>query len=244
MIVKNKPKEEFWISLSDLMTGLMIIFLFISIAFMRKVKEEQVQVNNIVESFKETKIALYQELKKEFETDFRSTNWNAEIDEDLSIRFLNEEVLFGYDESTLKEDFKELLNNFWPRYLKILLKDKYQKKILEVRIEGHTDSKGSFMYNVGLSQRRTKEVLNYVLYGSHSEFLKLNQNEKSFVKFWLVANGYSSGRTLDEDGNFTMNSHNQENRQKSRRVEFRIVTKSDEVLNQIKDLIEKQNESI
>lgn len=239
MSFKSKPKEEYWISFSDLMSGLMVIFLFISIAYMRKVQEDQSKINNIVEEFKNTKVSLYQELRREFETDFRSTNWNAEIDEDLSIRFLNEEVLFDTNQDKLKSEFKDILDDFWERYLTILLKDEYRNRISEVRIEGHTDSRGAYMYNVDLSQRRTKAVMDYVLYGNNSQFFNFSGSTQQQVKFWLVANGYSSGRALDSDSEFIINSHREEDMQKSRRVEFRIVTKSDEVLGQIRDLIKK-----
>ncbi len=54
--------------------------------------------------------------------------------------------------------------------------------------------------------------------------------DQQLVKFWFTANGFSSGRTLDNDGAFTLQTGHSENSQKSRRVEFRIVTKTDELV--------------
>jgi outer membrane protein OmpA-like peptidoglycan-associated protein len=238
--MKTHRKENYWISLSDIMTGLMVIFLFISISYMVKVKQREEEKDEMVESFQNVKVELYNELKNEFENDFREDKWHAVIDEDLSIRFLNERVLFDYDSYRIKPEFKKILDDFFPRYLEILLKEKYRNKILEVRIEGHTDSRGNYMYNVKLSQNRTRSVLDYVLFNGNEYFLSLTDNNKELVRFWLIANGFSSGRTLDNNMNYTINSGKAENTDKSRRVEFRIVTKTDELLDEILKKIKEQ----
>lgn len=231
--MKIQKKDDPWTSLSDIMTGLMIIFLFISISYMLQVQKKQKERDKIVEDFKNTKVELYQELKKEFEDDFKKEKWYAVLDEDLSIRFLNEHVLFDYNDYLIKPEFKMILDDFFPRYLSILLKDKYKDKILEVRIEGHTDSKGDYMYNVELSQNRTRTVLDYVLNKTNNSIVNLSAQDQDLVHFWLIANGFSSGRTLDNKGNYTIDSHNPEDFQRSRRVEFRIVTKTENVIEEI-----------
>jgi len=44
-----------WINISDLMSGLMMVFLFISVAYMVEVEEQQEKVNRIVENYKNSK---------------------------------------------------------------------------------------------------------------------------------------------------------------------------------------------
>ena len=229
----HSAQENYWISLSDMMTGLMVIFMFIAISYIVQIKNKQQERDQILEDFKNNKVSLYLDLKAEFEEDFKETKWNAVLDEDLSIKFLNEQVLFEFDETEIKPEFEEILDDFFPRYLRILLSDKYIDKIAEVRIEGHTDSRGDYIYNVFLSQSRTANVLKYLLYGENSVYDSLPQAERDLVRFWLTANGYSFGRTLDDNQKFTLESGGVENREKSRRVEFRIITKSDEVIRQI-----------
>ena len=221
------------------MTGLMVIFMFISISYIIQIKNKQKERDQILEEFRDTKVSLYLDLKKEFESDFVESKWNATLDEDLSIKFLNERVLFDYNQSEIKPEFKKILDDFFPRYMKILLSDKYREKIAEVRIEGHTDSRGNYMYNVHLSQERTANVLDYVLFNPKSVFNTFNYQTRCLVRFWLTANGFSYGRTVDENFQFTLTSGNSENQQKSRRVEFRIITKSDEVIKQILKKIEE-----
>ncbi len=231
--MKFKSKENYWTSLSDIMTGLMIIFLFISISYMIQVKNREKAKDDLVRDFQNVKVDLFNDLKKEFENDFKEDKWHAELDKDLSIRFLNEKVLFDYNKFVLKNEFKYILDDFFPRYMNIIMNDKYRDKILEVRIEGHTDSDGDYMYNLNLSQSRTRSVLDYVLFNGNEYFKNLDNDRKQLIKFWLISNGFSSGRILDNNAKYCIETGMTENKEKSRRVEFRIVTKSDQLLDEI-----------
>ena len=58
-------KSNVWMSVSDLMTGLMIIFLFIAIAYISRVQQNQTVLTDYVE----TKNKLYDKLVSEFKQD-------------------------------------------------------------------------------------------------------------------------------------------------------------------------------
>ncbi len=234
-----KKQTNYWISLSDIMTGLMMIFLFIAISYMIQVKAEQDEKDQFIKEYIQTRIELYEELKLEFEEDFKPENWNVVLDKDLSIKFLNERVLFDYDKAELKPEFKNILDEFFPRYLNILLKDKYRSKIAEVRIEGHSDSRGDYYYNVWLSQNRTRNVLKYLMTKSIRKAGELTEKENELLRFWLTANGFSFGRTIDSNREYTLFSGNPVNNEFSRRVEFRIITASEKVISDFMNLVEK-----
>lgn len=221
-------KENYWIPLADLMTVLMVIFLFISISYMIDVKSKQAERDKIFEDFKETKVDLLKELQTEFKDDFRKDKWNVVLDNDLSIKFVNENVLFDYNKSNLKPEFQTILADFFPRYLNILMKPQYKDKIAEVRIEGHTDIQGDYIYNLQLSQDRTRNVMKFLLNLDYYNKLEITDQDK--LRFWLTANGLSFGRTLDEDGNLTEYTNKPPDDIKCRRVEFRIVTTSDKIV--------------
>lgn len=224
----SSKKDNYWIPLADLMTVLMVIFLFISISYMIDVKSKQDERDKIFEDFKETKIDLLKDLQTEFNDDFRKEKWNAVLDKDLSIKFVNESVLFDYNKSNLKSEFQTVLTDFFPRYLNILMKPKYIDKIAEVRIEGHTDIQGDYIYNLQLSQDRTRNVMKFLL--NLDYYKELENAEQNKLRFWLTANGLSFGRTLDVDGNLTEYSNQPPDDLKCRRVEFRIVTTSDKIV--------------
>jgi outer membrane protein OmpA-like peptidoglycan-associated protein len=224
-------KDSHWIPLADLMTVLMVIFLFISISYMIDVNKKQAERDKVFEDFKKTKIDLLKELQTEFQDDFKKDKWNALLDKDLTIKFVNENVLFDYNKSDLKPEFQSILTSFFPRYLKILTRPKYIDRIAEVRIEGHTDIQGDYIYNLQLSQDRTRNVMKHLLYLDYYKTLSTSSQNK--LRFWLTANGLSFGRTLDADGNLTEYSNKPSDNVRCRRVEFRIVTTSDKLVEEV-----------
>lgn len=226
----SSNKESHWIPLADLMTVLMIMFLFVSISFMINLKKQNQKNQSVISEFQKSKKELLKELDIEFKEDFKSTKWNAVIDSNnLSIRFVNEAVMFDNNKSELKEEFKNILKDFFPRYLKIILQKKYVDRIAEVRIEGHTSEIGGYDLNLKLSQERTIEVVTYLR--NLIAYKSLNEEQTERMLYWLTANGLSSGRTIDKNGEYTYISKLKPDEVKCRRVEFRIVTTSDKIIN-------------
>lgn len=229
-------KESFWIPYADLMTFLMLVFLFMSVAFMKSVNDKRKESESEVKEFNESYIKLLKELQSLFDKEFRADSSIFRLDSaNLSVKFVKEELLFDYNKSELKPQFKEVLDKFIPKFFDIILKDSYKDKIAEIKIEGHTDNKGDYLYNLKLSQDRAREVLGYI---RNSEYYqKLDDDKKKRLDFWLTANGFSWGRTLDDEGNLTYITHKSVNDVKSRRVEFRIITSTDTLFKKLKNRI-------
>ena len=222
-------KHNIWMSVSDLMTGLMVIFLFIAISYIRKVQENQTVLTDYVE----TKTQLHDKLVKEFEGD--TSRWQMTIGKDLSMRFNNPQALFAPGSSDLTTEFKQILDEFLPRYFDILLNDSLRSEIVEIRVEGHTDDvpypqldSDPYIANVILSQRRSLSVLQY--FRSMPDFEMYSEEEKKLLEYWFTANGLSYGKSVDNDGNYTIKSNKAIDKDRSRRVEFRIVTSGEDVL--------------
>ena len=225
----SNKKESFWIPLADLMTVLMVIFLFMSLSYMIGIKKRQVEKDHLIQEFQNAKVDLLQQLTVEFKEDFKQTKWNAKLDSNnLSIRFVNEKILFDYDKSDLKDEFKAILTEFFPRYLNIVLQKKYADKIAEVRIEGHTSTEGGYIYNLKLSQDRTRNVMDFLM--GLDYYKNLDTSDKKKLQYLLTANGLSYGRSLDKNGRLTYLSNDSADNLNCRRVEFRIVTTSDELI--------------
>jgi outer membrane protein OmpA-like peptidoglycan-associated protein len=125
-----------------------------------------------------------------------------------------------------------------------VLQKKYKDKIAEIRIEGHTDTKpigasgDPYIDNMKLSQDRGRNVLAFLR--TQSCFSSLNRSEKERLQYWLTANGLSYGRTVDKSYKLTFESKKAVDNDKSRRVEFRIVTTSEAIINEaLKNIDEK-----
>jgi outer membrane protein OmpA-like peptidoglycan-associated protein len=226
-------QEEHWIPLSDLMTGLMMIFMLIAIMFMVKVEEsakaattraalavnDASKITRIASIYDLTKEELYRDLYNEFKTDLPA--WHADLDHDLTISFHEPRILFASGRDELPDPFKRILDDFFPRYVKILGSEKYRKIIEEIRIEGHTSSKWegktpkeAYFLNMALSQSRTRTTLQYLL------DLPTVSNQQEWLRANVTANGLSSSKVRHkEDGS--------EDKEGSQRVEFRVRTNAD-----------------
>lgn len=237
---KYSSEENNWISFSDLMTGLMVIFMFIAISYMLQVQEKQKERDLIFEEFQKTREELYQELNTEFEDDFEK--WEVILDKDLSIKFTNPSVLFRSGKSRVRSTFRSILDDFLPRYFDILLQEEYSNSIAEIRIEGHTDqiptegSKIPYIGNLELSQDRARAVMKFFV---KSDYYKALEEEQSdWLLYKLTANGLSYGKTLDSNNDYSFISKEKINEKKSRRVEFRIITSSDQLIQRVLDQME------
>jgi outer membrane protein OmpA-like peptidoglycan-associated protein len=212
-------EESHWIPLSDLMTGLMVIFLLIAVSYMMQVEADAARIKEIAVAYSDIKDALFEDLQKEFKTDL--PKWKAQLlKNDLAIRFSEPEVLFDTGSSQLKPEFQAILQDFFPRYVHILTLPKYRDAISEVRIEGHTSSdwkngvaspEEAYFLNMELSQARTRSTLAYVLN------LPAEQGQVTWLRKFVTANGLSSSRLILDDKGM-------EDVTRSRRVEFRVRT--------------------
>ncbi|MFM9756552.1 flagellar motor protein MotB [Aeromonas dhakensis] len=214
----NSTQEngEHWLTVSDLMAGLMMVFLFIAIVFMMNTQKKNDKIKDVAVAYQQNQVAIYEALQTEFKNDLNK--WGATIDkETLAFNFQSPDVLFANNETTLSDAYKNILNDFFPRYIDVLRP--YRESLNEIRIEGHTSSAGlrgssesqAYFYNMRLSQGRTRAVLEYA-YG-------LMPDETGWIKANIAAVGFSSSRLIMKDG--------VEDAAQSRRVSFRAITNAD-----------------
>lgn len=217
-----KKVETHWMSISDMMSGLMIIFLFISIAFMIQLQEQDREKNETIKQYAEIKHSIYLDLSEEFKDDL--SNWDAELDEKkLSITFKEPDTLFNTGSANLNPKFQLILNDFLPRYIKVISQDKYKDEIEEIRIEGHTSpewngergTNNEYFKNMELSQARTRSVLEYTI------LMPSLQGKRDWLVKHITANGLSSSMPI-------LDKNNNVDDARSRRVEFRLRTNADE----------------
>jgi outer membrane protein OmpA-like peptidoglycan-associated protein len=226
--LREHETSDHWMSVSDLMSGLMIVFLFISIALMRHALIERDKIKEVAITYQNTQVALFEALALEFQNDL--VKWNAEIDKDtLSFRFKSPDILFGIGSSELKPVFRDVLAEFFPRYMNVL--NKFKGSINEVRIEGHTSSNWSegvsveeaYFRNMELSQARTRSVLFY------TQRLPAVTKDREWINKNIAAVGFSSSRLI-------LDAAGSEEPEKSRRVTFRVITNAE---TQIRKIIEE-----
>ncbi len=232
---KTSMEEEsnYWISISDLMSGILIIFILLFIYKMldyqgeiekqKDLQSELTKTKQMVIELSNTRMKIIALLKEEFEKE----HLDIVIDANTGAIKLKEGILYDTGKSLIKEDGKVFLQRFMPIYLRILLENEEIKKELgEIIIEGHTDDVNTYIYNLKLSQDRAFNVVSYLM---SSEFSYMNKSE---LEKFLTANGKSFS-------NLVYNSRGEIDRESSRRVEFKFKLKEEETLLKIKKQLEE-----
>lgn len=232
-MIEEQQENPFSLSIGDLMAALLLLFVLILLGVLLQLQEQVEQQNVIVDQFDNLNEELYKDLMTEFKDDLES--WHATIiDTTLSIRFEEPRMLFDNGAYALKDTFKLILDDFFPRYLSVIRRPKYLDEISEIRIEGHTSSTGNgtrdenYLENLTLSQVRSRMTLEY-LFGNGL----MNETEKSWCISKLTANGLSWSKLI-------LNPEtNEEDEKLSRRVEFRVKIDAEKKLRDLSKMINK-----
>ena len=143
-------------------------------------------------------IGIKTELIEDIREECERSALQVSIDEKTGAISMDSSILFEYNKDELKKSGQEFLGDFLPKYMHILLSPKYRPYISEIVIEGHTDTSGTYLFNLGLSQERAYSVADYCL-NEKSTFL--SKDEKETLQSFLTTSGRSySDPVLKADG--------------------------------------------
>jgi chemotaxis protein MotB len=142
-----------------------------------------------------------------------------------AIRF-SSNILFNQGEYKLKPKAKKELSSTIKKYITTLLSnDKIRGYIDNITIEGHTDTDGTYLYNLALSQKRALEVMKFI-------YKDDPQNEELYKRY-LSASGRSySDLILDENG--------KEDKEASRRIEIKFRIKNEEAVKELERFLNRK----
>ena len=160
-------------------------------------------------------------------TALTANNLRATVDESTGDIVLDSAVFFQTNSNQIREDGQALLNRFIPVYLGVLLQPQYQDYLGEIIIEGHTDTVGSYMNNLRLSQERALSVAIYCL-----EMPQLSNSQRQLLQSILTATGRSySDPVYHADGTVNLDA--------SRRVEFKFSLKDAEMIDEMNRILQQ-----
>ncbi len=247
---RKKPEEEeysYWLSYSDMMAALLLIFILIisftllqSASVYEEKQEELEEQQAVIEEQQE----LLEEQQKELDRiagirsdlvaalreEFEGSDLNVSVDEKTGAITLDASILFDVDDSELKEEGEEFLKEFLPKYCSVLLSEEYSEYVSEIIIEGHTDTNGTYIYNLELSQQRAFSVAKYCL-DTNSNIL--GSDEMEVLRGVLTANGKSySNPIYNDDGTVDLDA--------SRRVEFKFRLQDEEMIDEMMDILNEE----
>ena len=208
----NEVQENvFWITMTDLLLGLAVIFIVLFVLAMTGFTQAKLQEQH-----------LKSEVAKDLAQELNSKNIYAQVDLSSGIVKLSDLQLFELGSYQLSNDGKAFLNKFIPIYLNAVYSNpKIADKVVNIVIQGHTDSQSfagvsskdlQFIKNMELSTQRANEVAKYMFYTPY------NKAYSAKLHKMLVVEGKSFSQPVLVNG--------KEDYDKSRRVELQLVVKN------------------
>lgn len=162
---------------------------------------------------------------RELSTALTTADLKASVDKNTGDIMLESAVFFDVGKNAIKPSGQQLLNEFIPVYLGVLLRSEYADYLGEIIIEGHTDTQGSYLMNLELSQERALSVASYCL-----QMQGLSEEQLGMLRSILTAKGRSfSDPIYNGDGTINMDA--------SRRVEFKFRLKDSEMIDEIRQIL-------
>lgn len=214
----NSAEDDnvFWITMTDLLLGLAIIFMTLFILAMTGFTRSKLQQQ-----------AAQSEIAKDLTNKFQEQKINAQIDKLTGQVKISDLELFKLNSYELSDSGKKFLDKFIPVYVNTIFSNsKIYDKISNIVIQGHTDSQmfksipskeEQFTKNMDLSLKRANAVENYIFQTAY------NKKFTDKLTKTLVVEGKSYTEPVLVNG--------KEDYNKSRRVELKLVVKDENVQN-------------
>ena len=219
--IKDREPENYFISMTDMMVGVLFVFIIMLMAFALNLKSTEAKTTGNYETRKE--------ILKQIEKELASQGVKVILDLENGILRLPEEVLFDSGRADIKERGQDALKKLHGAFAIILPcyvetsdinKDKCnnerQNYIDTIFIEGHTDNipiqTVRYKSNWDLSAARAIET--FQILSSHKP--KLDALRNSFNKPIFSVSGYADTRG-------TESNNSDIGRRKNRRIDIRFV---------------------
>ena len=172
---------------------------------------------------------MKKELIAALSDEFANSDLSIAVDEQTGAITLDSSIMYDYNSANLSGDGQTTLAEFLPKYFDVVLSEKYINYISEIIIEGHTDTVGSYTYNLDLSQARAESVAEYCFGDGQNMFSpELLAQIRSLVtvsgRSWSSP-VYKADGTVDQDA--------------SRRVEIKFRLSDEEMISQMLGVLEQ-----
>jgi chemotaxis protein MotB len=187
-------------------------------------EQQQVQIEQLV--------GLKTRIISSLSDALRAAHISAQVDPSNGSIALESDVLFATNKFELTEQGQAFIDQFLPVYLNVLLSEDYRPYVTEIIIEGHTDSDGDYITNLKLSQQRALAVASYVL---ADDYYGISGEQKRLLRSLATANG-RSWSDLVRDANGV------EDKDASRRVVFKFRMTDEQMIQQLKNILETEGE--
>ena len=235
-------EPEYWLSYSDLMAGLLMVFVLMLMATLVYTAQEREELACKVRTYDEvagTLLGMLDE-RRRIVMDLRERldSIDIKVDTTTGTVTFGEGLLFGQASAEVSTEGRTQLTDFAGRYFPILLDNpEFSSKLKRIVVEGHTNSDGppnrSYEYNLALSHDRALAVMLALLEAEERLDLDVSVGEegltyRSFLENRVTANGRSYADRIMRDG--------KEDKEASRRIEIRLQMDDGPIMDQVLNL--------
>jgi len=191
---KSEGENPFWISYSDMMTALMVLFLIVMVASL-------LAVTNEISSAETAKADRDKEIGQLLTKISKSTKkFPGVVVNGNTINF-GEQVRFDTDSNELTEDQCRMIRAFIPAVLDVARDPLGQKWLRRVVVEGYADKRGTYLHNLNLSIQRSERVLCVLLAKPYQDEKALSKADRRLIReiFFVGGSSFNSLRDSLEE---------------------------------------------
>ena len=206
IVIKRGGKEEaekpFWISFSDMMTAMMVLFLVVMAAALLSIPKKALETEDGSRKHRDKIAVILVKLEEA-----AKRHQGVFVDKERGVINFGSRAQFEFGQWQLYPNQEAVLREFVPEIL-TLANDEIGKSVLKrVVVEGYTDRKGTYLANLNLSLLRSQRVLCALFAKSGTN--ELSDAQKEGVRRLFFVGGYSFNAVKGSD-------------EESRRVEMRL----------------------
>ncbi len=148
--LQEEQDSGVYLSIGDLMSGLLMFFALLFITVMVQLKQVQDRVSELPQQL----IAVLEGLPQ---------GKIIKIDQKTGDVSIPDAILFDKGSAELKPEGKKFLREFIPKYSSVIFSNPaFEDTVTRVIVEGQTSSLGDDQYNMDLSLKRSLSVYNYI----------------------------------------------------------------------------------
>ena len=199
----STDENPYWISFSDIMAGLLVIFILAAVMLNVELTQRKENVDNAIQEIKMTN-GLREVMLEEIVEELSKRGIRVEISEDKKVLRIPEDVLaFETRQYQIPRDRLDIVADIGRVIHDRITTESRFKYIDTIFVEGHTDSRPArgFMQdqgNWGLSTARATSIWRYWSSGlDYSEQISALRNERNEPMFSV--SGYAATRPLEPD---------------------------------------------
>ena len=181
---REEGEKPFWISFSDLMSGLMVLFLVAMTVALLAVTHE-ISESEREKTRREEDIREVLQRVRDMTRDFPGVTLRGQ-----SVDF-GERARFDTNSHKLSAEQARLLRQLVPKILALARDPVAGKWLKQIVVEGFADARGSYLYNLNLSLQRSERVLCALLASPAGSADALSEADQQTVRELFLVGGSS-----------------------------------------------------